>query len=336
MRKFIVLLLSVIVLFVSCSTTNVIYDIHQPLLEEYLSSPVETASVYAKGQKELSKPERIRIGWKDEGKDEYIFLLSTSEDFRSAREYRTKTNYVELENLFTGKTYYWRVEGTSSSGSFTVAGDSPRVIDIDGVTNVRDIGGWREDIKQGMLYRSARLSENKTGESLITDEGRKTVVGELGIKTEVDLRDSKNNEYGSITASAAGEEVRYIHYPMKSGGSYLILNIPVLPGLFEILGNEENYPLLFHCAIGTDRTGVVAFLVNGLLGVSEEDLYRDYLISNFALVKVIRTPGDIREYIEYMDRYPGETLSERIESFLLESGVEKSDIDSLRRIMTES
>lgn len=103
MRKFIVLLLSVIVLFVSCSTTNVIYDIHQPLLEEYLSSPVETASVYAKGQKELSKPERIRIGWKDEGKDEYIFLLSTSEDFRSAREYRTKTNYVELENLFTGK-----------------------------------------------------------------------------------------------------------------------------------------------------------------------------------------------------------------------------------------
>ena len=90
MRKFIVLLLSVIVLFVSCSTTNVIYDIHQPLLEEYLSSPVETASVYAKGQKELSKPERIRIGWKDEGKDEgkdeYIYLLSTSEDFRSARE----------------------------------------------------------------------------------------------------------------------------------------------------------------------------------------------------------------------------------------------------------
>lgn len=335
MRRLIILLLSVIVLFVSCSTERVIYDIHQPLLEEYLSSPVETASVYAKGQKELSRPEKIRIGWKDEGKEEYIFLLSTSEDLCASREYRTKTNYVELENLFTGKTYYWRVEGTSSSGSFTVRGDAPRVIDIDGVTNVRDIGGWKEGIKQGMLYRSARLSENKTGESLITDEGRKTVIGELGIKTEVDLRETKNNEYGSITASAAGDDVRYIHYPLKTGGSYLILNIPSLPGLFEILGDEENYPLLFHCAIGTDRTGVVAFLVNGLLGVSEEDLYRDYLISNFALVKVIRTPNDITDYIKYTDKYPGETLSERIEAFLLESGVRKSDIESLRRIMTE-
>ncbi len=335
MRRFLILLLSVIVLFVSCSTTGVVFDIHQPVLEEYLSSPFETASVYAKGQKELSRPERIRIGWKDDGRDEYIFLLSTDEDFLSSRAYRTKTNSVALENLFIGKTYYWRVEGTASSGSFRVAGDAPRVIDIDGVTNVRDIGGWSDGIKQGMLYRSARLSENKTGESLITDEGRRTLVEELGIRTEVDLRDSKNNEYGSITASAAGDEVRYIHYPMKSGGSYLILNIPSLPGLFEILGNEENYPLLFHCAIGTDRTGVVAFLVNGLLGVSEEDLYRDYLISNFALVKVMRTPNDITDYIKYMDKYPGETLSERIEAFLLESGVASEDISSLRRIMTE-
>lgn len=334
MRRFIIILLTVIVLFVSCSTTMVVYDVHQPLLEEYLSSPVETASVYAKGQKELSRPEKIRIGWKDEGKNEYIFLLSVDPDFFSCREYRTETNYIELENLFIGKTYYWKVTNTSSSGAFTVQCDAPRVIDVDGVTNVRDIGGWKEGIKQGMLYRSARLSENKTGESLITDEGRKTVVEELGIRTEVDLRDAKNNEYGSITQSAAGDEVEYIHYPMKSGGSYLILNISSLPGLFEILGDEENYPLLFHCSIGTDRTGVVAFLVNGLLGVDEEDLYRDYLISNFALVKVIRTPNDITDYIEYMDRYPGENLSERIEAFLLESGVDKSDIDSLKRIMT--
>lgn len=231
-------------------------------------------------------------------------------------------------------SYYWKVIGTSSSGAFTVQGDAPRVIDVDGVTNVRDVGGWRGNIKQGLMYRSARLSENKTGESLITDEGRKTLVEELGIRTEVDLRDSKNNEYGSITQSPAGDEVEYIHYPLKSGGSYLKLNISSLPGLFEILGDEENYPLLFHCSIGTDRTGVVAFLVNGLLGVDEEDLYRDYLISNFAIVKVIRTPNDITDYIEYMDRYPGETLSERIEAFLLESGVDKSDIDSLKRIMT--
>ena len=42
--------------------------------------------------------------------------------------------------------------------------------------------------------------------------------------------------------------------------------------------------LLLHCSIGTDRTGVICFLINALLGVSEEDLYKDYLFSMFGMI----------------------------------------------------
>ena len=48
---------------------------------------------------------------------------------------------------------------------------------------------------------------------------------------------------------------------------------------FKVFTNRNNYPVIFHCAIGTDRTGVVAFYLNALLGLKDEDIYRDYLFS---------------------------------------------------------
>ena len=64
-------------------------------------------------------------------------------------------------------------------------------IDIDGVNNVRDIGGYGQ-IKQGMFYRGGAFEKyNKTKkvvEIKITDKGINAVKNELGIKTEVDLR----------------------------------------------------------------------------------------------------------------------------------------------------
>lgn len=333
-----VLLLIVIVIISSCSTSSAVYDIHPEKTEEYLLGSYELATVYAKGHEELSRCVPVVITWKG-GDGYYTFILSTDEDFSDSKVYRTETNSISLENLFTGTDYFWRVEETGETGSFTVSDHAPRLISVDGVTNFRDIGGWMTEsgkgVKEGLLYRSARFSENRTASPLITDKGMETMVNDLSIRTELDLRDTKDNEYGGLEESVIGEEVEYVLLPMKSGGSYLVLNLSALPELFGILADEESYPLVFHCSIGTDRTGVVAFLVNGLLGVGEEDLYRDYLLSNFAEISVMRTPNDIRDYIKYMDKYPGETLSERIENFLIANGVEKENIDRLREILLE-
>lgn len=49
--------------------------------------------------------------------------------------------------------------------------------------------------------------------------------------------------------------------------------------LFEHLLDKPE-PLLFHCTAGKDRTGLAAALVLSALGVSEEDIWKDYLLTN--------------------------------------------------------
>jgi protein tyrosine/serine phosphatase len=48
---------------------------------------------------------------------------------------------------------------------------------------------------------------------------------------------------------------------------------------FQILKNEANFPLIFHCSAGKDRTGFAAALLLSLLGVDREIIINDYLIS---------------------------------------------------------
>ncbi|GME32743.1 Tyrosine protein phosphatase 6 [Neofusicoccum parvum] len=45
----------------------------------------------------------------------------------------------------------------------------------------------------------------------------------------------------------------------------------------DVLAREESYPVLWHCTQGKDRTGLVTMLTLFLLGVSEEDVQRDYM-----------------------------------------------------------
>jgi len=49
--------------------------------------------------------------------------------------------------------------------------------------------------------------------------------------------------------------------------------------LFEHLLDRPD-PLLFHCTAGKDRTGLAAALVLFALGVSETDIWQDYLLTN--------------------------------------------------------
>lgn len=52
--------------------------------------------------------------------------------------------------------------------------------------------------------------------------------------------------------------------------------------IFSTLADESNYPVYFHCNAGADRTGTLAFLIEAVLGVSEEDVVKDYEITSFS------------------------------------------------------
>ena len=116
----------------------------------------------------------------------------------------------------------------------------------------------------------------------------------------------------------------------------MMINEDVLKDVFSVLGDKNNYPIVIHCSIGTDRTGLLCFLINALLGVSEEDLYRDYLFSNFGNIGGSRSYSIIDTYIMNISSAQGDSLAERTYNYLLGIGVSKTDLDKVINIMTEN
>lgn len=162
------------------------------------------------------------------------------------------------------------------------------------------------------------------------------MLEELGIKTEIDVRLVDDSENGGITYSPLGESVAYISIPMEWDGNMLADNKEQVVKVFSVLAKEENYPLFIHCNIGTDRTGMLAFMINALLGVPEEELQKDYVFSNFGNIGGKRPVENLLEsdYYNTIMQTEGSTLSEKTYNCLVDTGVPAEDLDALIRIMT--
>ncbi|MBS7378888.1 MAG: tyrosine-protein phosphatase [Sphaerochaetaceae bacterium] len=324
-------------LLLSCATgtRTDYYEPHTELQIKALEN-YELTTLIAKGEEERSLPLPYFL---DAGKDCTKVVL----DWGDGREMEIEVEdgKARLINLLPGETYHWT--GFSKEGEvlregvLEVSPRAPRNIEAGGVTNIRDAGYWKgkdgKTIKGEMIYRSSRLSENGSGESLLTEDGKTVLLRDLGIKTEIDLRKTRDGENGGIEESVLGDGVRYCSIPMESGGGYLKRNLPAFSSLFEVLGDIENYPIVIHCSIGTDRTGAVAFVLGALLGMEEDDLYRDYLFSNFGAIGGLRRQKTIDEYLMLLDSYEGSTLAEKARRMLIENGTKEKDIDLFLEIM---
>lgn len=319
----------------------------------YLTDETESVAGYGNGMDELSRPASIALRWNvdfEEGETclrYFVVRVWTKNDESDARSFivgRSEREY-RFENAFIGQRYYWDVtaigEGgvtvRSASGTFYTENKSFRFLDVDGVTNVRDLGGKKtadgKRVRQGLLYRGGRLDKDGI-DILITDEGIKTMRQTLGIKTELDLRTKK--ETGSATRSALGDGVTYLALPLNS--SIDITNTTLrsdLKKIFAQLANEENYPIFYHCAAGADRTGILSWLINGLCGVSEDDLMRDYLLTNLGDIGGGRAPNQIKnKYVTPLKNATGKTYAEKVYNYLKDTvGIPASDLDAVIRIL---
>lgn len=329
--------------------------IHSRLQNLYLRDKYENATLYAEGTGEVSRPEPVHFEWKRKNTDgwtvvSYDILLGESEDLSDAKLYQTKKSAIDVYNLKIGIAYYWQItlryqdadgvdgELVGDVNEFRVVGTTPRNLYVDGITNARDLGGWETadggTVRQGLIYRCGRLNDNNSPTAYITAAGIKTMVEDLGIKTEIDLR--LVGENGGITKSPLGNGVSYRHIPMSFDGNLVTLNTTQIKKVFHILADESNYPLIFHCSIGTDRTGMIAYLVNGLLGVPKESLYRDYLFSNFGNIGGARVPSKINDYVTLLDSVEGDTLSEKIYRYLnVTVGVPAEELDAILELLKE-
>lgn len=325
-------------------------ELHTEKQSKFLNGKYRSAYLYANGTKEKSRPEPVEFRWAyaqaQAGVTQYTLSISESPDMQNAMSCTTGEQSILVYNLKIATTYYWTVTAdgkTSEPVQFATAGDAPRNLYVDGVTNVRDLGGWMTEsgtrTKQGMLFRCGRLNESsaKTVNIEITEAGKKTMLDLLGVKTEIDIRKVENGETGGITASPLGDTVTYYSIPMEWEGDTFNGNHDELLRVFSILADEANYPVIFHCNIGTDRTGQIAYLVGALLGVSEADLCKDYLFSNFGKIGGQRHPSGLEDSVYYQSvaAAEGSTLQEKAYNCLVGFGVPRAQLDSIIRILSE-
>ena len=313
------------------------------------------------GNMSVSKPLPISISWDKEENVEYTVNVHEGEaaNRKLVVSYSVgNDNHFDFYNPIFNKDYYISVAKTDSKSTVeceviqvkespTVKG--PRNMYIDGVENFRDLGGWGY-IKQGMIYRSGRFNEDKeeTAKVSITDQGRQEMNDHLKIRTEIDLRRTSNNEVGGLTdASVIGDRVIYYQLPMAYGGNNILTFKGKLSGdaweydnpseikeFFKILADEENYPINFHCSIGKDRTGCMAYLIEGLLGFDQETMYRDYMFTNFANAGMCKLTDITDRYGKTLDDYTGSNLQEKTYNYLRdEIGVATEYLDSVINIL---
>ena len=339
------------------------FDIHQTEQERYLNDDYNNVNKYAGGKEEKSYPKKLEITWDinydnmevDESivdtESGFSFYLSLSPDMSDPVVYDLWFNQgVELDNLMIGTTYYYQISDNyedfkvfSEVHSFKTKEHAPRNLRVPNVANVRDVGGWRIDenkrVKQGNIYRGGRF-DNKanTEEMVITDEGRKVLFETLKLKSEIDLMWVDMNEIAASDTSRLGDMINYYQYQFNYNDESLLYgNATNIAKCFRLFANEENYPIYYHCSLGCDRTGILTYLLNGLLGVSQDDLFRDYLFSNFAVVGGKRTLDNIKDaYVSKIDSFPGNNLQEKIRYFLTNTCMLTDDeLDNVVSLMTE-
>lgn len=270
-----------------------------------------------------------------------VLTLSENADMSKPKEFVLSkfNNMLEIHNLKTGTTYYYKVQVGDETrvGSFETA-KGTRFISIPGVFNTRDIGGYTTDsgkkVKQGMIIRGTEMDGLVEASYYLSGKDVDAVRSWFGFVYDMDLREASTT--AGQYESPLGEDVRHKAY---TAPMYLsVFSSSYKSSVKEIfcdLAKEENYPMYFHCTYGADRTGTFVYLLQGLLGMSEQDMVREYQMTGMT-TREYATSTRMDAVAEKIAQFPGETTSEKIEYFLTkEIGVSKAEIQSIRNILLE-
>ena len=271
----------------------------------------------------------LGIEFKWEPECEALLSLSENEDFSSSLTY-SGVGSVEIFNLKPNTKYFVKLECGKDTDEicFETEDTYPRYLNIDGVTNVRDLGGARtldgKRVKMGLLYRGSEMNSHMT----ITEKGLWSMENELKIKSVLDLR-------------GGAEEVldvyrhNYLHVSNSAYAGYLG-HYETNKKIFDFLSDENNYPIYFHCWGGADRTGTVAYMLALILNVRYEDIIDDYESTTLSIWGIRTRNRDLyQNFITKLETFEGETLYEKAVSFMLSSGITMEQIENIRSFMLE-
>ncbi len=242
-------------------------------------------------------------------------------------------------NLLPQETYYFEAI-TGYRGQFHTKGHL-RMVYAPSAYNIRDLGGWETQdgyrTTYGHLFRGSTLNGyvSATAEDLQT-------LRDLGVGGEIDLRyqESYDKDMGCGT-SAFGFGAD--DYYFAAANDYTAANLNEsgtqqrLKQEFDFILNHfrQGKAVYFHCAWGADRTGMLAFLLEGLLGLTIDQIYKDYELTSFS-VAGNRLKTSFQDRIDVILALEGATLRDKFENYFLNKlGVPMDDITYFRSVMLE-
>ncbi len=261
---------------------------------------------------------------------------------------------AEYLNLPRGERVKWFADGVFRRKMFDhgcTLGDGlmSRWVAVDKIPNLRDVGGMKTLdgclLRRGLLYRSAgwndnaytpaHLSESEwtKGRIRLTDNGR-IALAKLGIKTDLDLRAPA--ECWGMTGSPLGDDVRWVNVSFGWYGRFKTLpwTWEAVRKAFDVLADESNYPVVFHCIGGADRTGCLAMMIEVLCGVDEDEAVKDWELTGCNTARFTFThERGIDQFLSCLSEFPGDTAEQRMRAFLAHCGVSAAQMDSVRRIL---
>ncbi|MGA2520374.1 MAG: tyrosine-protein phosphatase [Acidimicrobiales bacterium] len=194
-----------------------------------------------------------------------------------------------------------------------------RKLSLSGCVNFRDLGGYPttdgRHIRWRTLFRADGLSR--------LDGDDCAQLADLGLATVIDLRTVDEVEQrGRFPEDAF--EVEYHHLPLTDllpppedlerydepifvTSRYRQLftqGSPSLVRAVEVLAEPGALPAVFHCSAGKDRTGILAALVLGFLGVPHDVIVDDYALSAEGMVALMaRLKAEYADAAEEVERY---------------------------------
>jgi protein-tyrosine phosphatase len=212
-----------------------------------------------------------------------------------------------------------------------------RHIKFENVINFRDLGGYRArdgyTVAWRRLFRSGEFRD-------MTENDLSLLTGEIGLTSVIDLRSSMEIEHRGVGLIAEAD-IRYHNISFIAGGNreederlfkeitnmgqfyvHLVRHSEFggrIVNALEIIAEPENHPLVFHCAIGKDRTGILAAVLLSVLGVRDEDIIEDYTLSTpymEELLRQINSNPEMAKNIEPLPHYFWEATPESMSLFL--------------------
>ena len=204
--------------------------------------------------------------------------------------------------------------------------------------NVRDLGGWACDggtVKYGLLIRGGKLGA----------ADRAVLVGELGVQHDLDLRGREgggSDDEPDMTESPLGSDVWYTRtqqyawyalVPVETWQAYLRCVIDAV---------THREPVYFHCTAGADRTGTLACVLEGLLGMSQSDIDKDYELTTFYsgsgsdATARRRNEADWKGLINAINAVSGDSFRDKCVHFAVGTcGMSMADINAYRAAMID-